>query len=322
MVSANEIETELNIKFTAQQKVYFENRMANKYVPPSSNHQISTILTKLNRPATYFRLCQLICKFKQSWDFATFTYLLLKKKNASDIEMYEMIFRDMPQITSVREYSKEYAAEYIANILNGLNLKPNSLLDIGCGNCIMTRDLGHTLGIKSADIYGADIPQEFEQKWAETRPAEIKFIEIHDNKLRFDRKFDLITCMMVLHHVPENALEQYMADIYKLLTPGGIFLIKEHDCFNAADYMIADIEHSLYVAKEAFALQKDRKLTNQSRKTIADQIMVYKDRFTWRVLLQRVGFICIYENPYDGGLSNTYLPNRAYLAIFQRPMQN
>jgi 2-polyprenyl-3-methyl-5-hydroxy-6-metoxy-1,4-benzoquinol methylase len=316
MLSANDIEQNLGIQLTSAQKNYFENRQLNKYVLPSSNLQISTLLTKFNKPQVYFRLCTLICKFKQTYDFPKFTYFLLKNKYAKDIEIYENIFKDIPKIVSVTEYSKEYVAEYIVNILNSLKLKPTSLLDIGCGNCIITRDLGFALNMKPQDIYGADIPQEFEQKWKETRPKEIKFIEIKDNKLKFDRTFDMITCMMVLHHVPENVLEEYISEIYKLLNKGGVFILKEHDCFNAVDYIIADIEHSLYIAKEEFASNKNRKLSEKVIKNILDQKMVYKDRFTWKVLIQKVGFKCIYENPFDKTLSNTYSGDRAYLAVF------
>ena len=317
-VSVQDIQSELGIRFTPNQQSYFQNKQLNKYVYPESDNQISTLLTKLNKPAIYFRLCQLICKFKHSWDFATYTNDLLRNKKSRDTFILERLFQDT-ESKSVTEYSKDYIAEYIINILNNLHLsKPRSLLDIGCGNCIFTKDLGVAMQIKPTDIYGADVAQEFELNWKATRPADIQFVEIRNNKLQFARKFDLITCMMVLHHVPEEVLLEYIAEIYKLLTPGGVFIIKEHDCYNAADYMIADLEHSLYIAKEAAVHTKSNRLTAQSKKKIADQRISYKDRFTWRVLIQRAGFKCIYENPYDMGLSNTYAPNRAYLAVFQK----
>jgi 2-polyprenyl-3-methyl-5-hydroxy-6-metoxy-1,4-benzoquinol methylase len=317
-VSVKDIQTELGIRFTRSQESFLQNKQLNKYVYPESDYQISTLLTKLNKPAVYFRLCQLICKFKRSWDFAAYTTDLLRNKKAKDSFIFERLFKDT-ESKSVTEFSKEYVAEYIINIFNNLHIpKPRSLLDIGCGNCIFTKDLGMAMQIKPADIYGADVAQEFELNWKATRPSDIKFVEIQNNKLRFDRKFDMITSMMVLHHVPEEVLLEYIAEIYKLLNPGGVFVIKEHDCYNAADYMIADLEHSLYIAKEAAVITKNNRLSADSIKKIADQHISYKDRFTWRVLIQREGFKCIYENPYDMGLSNTYAPNRAYLAIFQK----
>jgi 2-polyprenyl-3-methyl-5-hydroxy-6-metoxy-1,4-benzoquinol methylase len=322
MISVNDIEKELDIKLTSNQKLYFQNRQFDKYVLPASNIQISTLLNKFNRPAVYYNLCQLISKFKKSWDFATFTYFLLKNKKSKDFEIYEKIFQDIPKISSVREYSKSYVADYLINIFDNLKLlHPKSLLDIGCGNCIMTRDLGIALNLKKEDIYGADIPEEFEQKWIETRPKDINFVLINNNKLKFNRKFDLITCMMVLHHVPVEYLNQYLQDIYNLLNNDGLFIIKEHDCFNATDYIIADIEHSLYIVQEAFALQNDKKLSEKSKQDISQLNISYKDRFTWRVLIQRIGFKCIYENPFDYNLTNTYSPNRAYLAIFQKKIR-
>ena len=320
MYSAADIQKKLKITLTEPQQFHINNRQLNKYVYPKSNKQISTLLTKFNKPAIYFRLCQLICRFKYTWDFARFTYTLLKNKNASDTEIFEAIFQDVAKAdaSTFSNQSKEFVAEYIINILTGLKIKPRSLLDIGCGNCILTRDLGKALNIDYANIYGADVADEFEVKWEESRPKEIKFVEIRNNKLKFDRKFDMITCMMVLHHVPESVLKEYIRDIYYLLNSGGIFMIKEHDCFNAVDNMIADLEHSLFIARSAAEAFNEHKLSAETKKKIFDQKISYKDRFTWRIMMEEVGFKCIHENIYDTGLSNTYAPNRAYLAIFKR----
>jgi 2-polyprenyl-3-methyl-5-hydroxy-6-metoxy-1,4-benzoquinol methylase len=324
-ITTDDVEKELKIQLTDQQKKYFNNKMTDKYSLPSSNQQISTILSKLNRPHVYYRLCLLLCKFKQTWDFPTHINMLLSNKKSNDIDIYEAVFKNSKDIGSVSDYSKDYLASYIVKIFRNLNLDPKSLLDIGCGNCILTRDLGNALRLESKDVYGADIPTEFEQGWANARPKEVNFVEILNNKLKFDRKFDLITCMMVLHHVPTEFLNQYILDIFNLLNQGGIFMIKEHDCFNAVDYMIADIEHSLYIAKEEFAIQmtknkssKNLKLSDKAKKAIFDQKINYYDRFTWKILMQRVGFTCLYEEPFDTGLSNSYGPNRGYIAVFTK----
>ncbi len=327
MIGADIIEKELGVHFTEHQKKYFANKMTDKYVPPSSNHQISTLLIKFNKPAIYYRLCQLLCRFIKSWDFAKITYFLLKNKNCKDVDIYERLFRSAGHITSVRDASKVYVAEYLANILNeccsdtqGKKMSPKNYLDIGCGTAILTRDLGRALGVADSQIFGADIEQEFEKKWAESRPKEINFVAIKNNKLKFKNKFDLITCMMVLHHIPTEFLQTYIGDIYNLLNVGGIFMLKEHDCFNAVDFMMADIEHSLYISQEALAdgSHHSFQLPDDAIKNIQSQHINYKDRFTWKALLQRAGLKCIYESAYDIGVSNTYMPSRACIFVFKK----
>lgn len=325
--TADDIENELNIKLTDQQKKYFNNMQISKYVFPKSNYQISTLLTKLNRPATYYRLCQLICKFQKSWNFADITYLLLKNKKLNDADIFEKLFSNVRDIQTVREYSKEYVANYLLNILNNLTIEnssikfiPKSYLDIGCGTGILTRDFGKTLGITNENIVGADVEDEFEESWKITRPKEIKYYIIKNGKLDIGRKFDVVTCMMVLHHVPLDHLNKYILDIYNLLNSDGIFIIKEHDCFNVADYIIADLEHSFYISQEYFAANpsSNKKLSDAAKQKIFDQVIYYKDRFTWKIIIQRAGFKCIYEKPYDTGLAETYAPNRAYVAVFKK----
>jgi 2-polyprenyl-3-methyl-5-hydroxy-6-metoxy-1,4-benzoquinol methylase len=313
MSTLGKISKNFEISFTEYQRRILNNKQLNRYVPPSSNKQISTLLN-FNKPAIYYRLCQLICKFSRSNNFSRIVHELLKNKERPDIEIYQAVF----QISSQKAGggSKEFVAEYLLNILFNFNIKPKSLLDIGCGNCILTCDLGHLAGMNNADIYGADVPEEFEEKWEAQRPKGLNFVTIKNNKLQFDRKFDLITCIMVLHHVPVNVLEQYITDIYKLLNSNGIFLIKEHDCINAIDYMMADIEHSLYIVQESQA--PHREILDQTKKKILNQDIHYKNRFEWRSAIQKIGFKCIYEEPYDLGLTKNYPPTRGYIALFKK----
>lgn len=313
MDSIENIEKKLNIRFTIKQKKILANKQMNKYVAPSSNMQVSTLLTKLNNPVTYYRLSLLLCKFYNSWDFATYTYFLLKNKNTKDIEIFEKLFSKKNKKDS-EEYSKDTIAEYVNNIIYNIDseYKFNNYLDIGCGNGLFTKSFGNIIGAKK--IIGADIPDEFEIGWKQQLDLTgIEFYEIKNNKLNFKKEtFDIISCFMVLHHIDLKYLNEYILTIFKILTINGIFIIKEHDCINAVDFMIADLEHSLFLA------QKAKSITTEVKKKIAEQIIHYKNRFEWRLLIESFGFKCIYEEPYDTTPYDTYRPNRAYIAIFKK----
>jgi 2-polyprenyl-3-methyl-5-hydroxy-6-metoxy-1,4-benzoquinol methylase len=313
------INSELKLRLTADEIAYVRNDMVDKYVPPSSNRQIATLL-RIGKPAVYYRLSQLICKFRGGWDFAAANFFLLKNKNMSDLDYLNKIFTDVrPKIgasssASSSAGSKDYIASWMANHIEKYIQAPQSIMDLGCGNCILTRSLGAAL--KTPVIWGADIAQEFERKWVEQRPKDITFKTIKNNNLDFGRKFDIVSCFMVLHHIPLDSLDKYIKDIYDLVSPGGLFIIKEHDCFNAVDYLICDLEHTFFIARESVA--ESKKIDSQAIINIREQKINYKNRFVWRYLFERAGFKMVFETPYDLSPTQVYPPNRAYFSIFKK----
>lgn len=322
----SDIESELNIKFTKQEIQWWDSRNLDKYVLPNSNCQISTILTKFNKPRYYYRLCLLFSKFIHSYKFADIFYFLFKNKNSSDMEIYEKMSQSnsgkrilnekTSQSESKENYSREHIAEYLYYELNKAidmkKLKIKTYLDIGCGNCILTRDLGKYLELLPENIYGADIETTFEESWKDERPSDINFVTIHNNKLKFDTKFDIISCIMVLHHVPKNILLDYIKQIYNLLNSDGLFLIKEHDCHYAIDSVIADIEHSLYIYQNSSTSHDDLK------NKIFEQENHFYNKYEWQYMFSKVGFKLIYTTPYDISLNQNYAPSRGYLALYKK----
>ena len=312
----------VGIKFTDDQIAYFNNTKLNLYSPPIHHKQFTTLLTKVKSPIIYFRLCQLLSKFIHTWDYSKLTYALLKNKYENDISMFKILFNVNKKESDVYEFSKKYLGDYYANIIKTAILnkltelnKVESILDIGCGDCILTKYIGESLNAKH--IYGADIEKEFEIGWEKARPTDITFVTIKHNILKFNRKFDAICCIMVMHHIPEHVLQDYLESIHQYLNKGGLFLIKEHDCFNSIDYMMADIEHSLYIANNEYN-RNNLDVDSWFNRIDKEPLINYKDRFTWNVLISRVGFECIYENVFDTRLSNIYTPTKGYVALFKK----
>jgi ubiquinone/menaquinone biosynthesis C-methylase UbiE len=62
-----------------------------------------------------------------------------------------------------------------------------------------------------------------------------------------DHTFDGITMLQVLHHVDDQLFTLY--ELYRVLKPGGILFIREHDCTSIEDKYIIDIEHLVYESK-------------------------------------------------------------------------
>ena len=99
------------------------------------------------------------------------------------------------------------------------NAKFENYLDVGCNNGLMTKEFAKL--VKAEVVYGCDV--------AENLVVGIK----HFPSAKFDtinKKFDLITCFMVFHHLGSEELLNFMlTNIYRCLNSNGYLFIREHD---------------------------------------------------------------------------------------------
>jgi len=96
------------------------------------------------------------------------------------------------------------------------------ILDIGTMDCGFIANL-NTLG----QAQGINI-ESFDQYNYHTDTSCVK---IYDgiNVPYDDNTFDLVTVLMVLHHVPKDSIDTLLKSIYDVLKPGGLLLIRDHD---------------------------------------------------------------------------------------------
>jgi len=114
---------------------------------------------------------------------------------------------------------------------------PRSYLDVGCSRGIITSLLSSTMKIPAA--YAIDI--------MDLNLHNIEYTRVSENACVLpysDKSFELITCLMSLHHIRNT--EEYIREMHRCLKPGGIIIIQEHDaqCFD--DHIFLDILHGLY----------------------------------------------------------------------------
>jgi SAM-dependent methyltransferase len=113
----------------------------------------------------------------------------------------------------------------------GLDTRTLTWLDVGCGQGEMLR-LAHR-DFKSA--FGCDVSEGMLQACADLQvrrqpsPQEIPFD---------DHQVDFVTAVCVYHHVPEPLRGSFTAEILRVLKPGGIFCIIEHNPINPATRII------------------------------------------------------------------------------------
>jgi 2-polyprenyl-3-methyl-5-hydroxy-6-metoxy-1,4-benzoquinol methylase len=91
---------------------------------------------------------------------------------------------------------------------------PRSVLDVGCGEGVLTYRLAEQLGEKP--IVGIDLPDpKLEAEWSSRRRENLEFRAFDGNHLPFgDDVFDLVAATEVLEHVPDP--EQTLAEMARV----------------------------------------------------------------------------------------------------------
>ena len=101
-----------------------------------------------------------------------------------------------------------------------------SVLDIGCGTGTLAIAAKRRVG--QAAVVGVDASPEMiarARKKARRAAAAISFETAAVEKLPFaDRSFDVVLSTVMLHHLPEDARRKCIAEVSRVLKPGGRFL--------------------------------------------------------------------------------------------------
>lgn len=186
----------------------------------------------------------------------------------------------------------------------------NNYLDIGCGNGAITRGLGKHFGLSEDRIHGADIAS-----WAghdhqnEALPGfTFKTISVGTSaapKYEIDLpngSCSLISMLMVLHHIHSDQMSMMFAELRRLVSPGGLILIREHDSPNPMIDALINIEHGVFEV----ALEK---LTTGPKFT-ANYFGQYRTKREWRRMFEYYGFVHLMTTEHHG-------QTRGYYSLFQ-----
>lgn len=128
-------------------------------------------------------------------------------------------------------------------IMLGKNKKFKKYLDFGTNDGEITEEIGGYFTTSLKNVYGIDVKDSMDPNTNYSKKFNFQFYDGY--KIPFpDQTFDLITSFQVLHHIPHY--KKMLKEIYRVLKPNGVFIIREHDVKSKIDAYIINIQHFLY----------------------------------------------------------------------------
>jgi SAM-dependent methyltransferase len=200
-------------------------------------------------------------------------YSVLQKKYMELAEKYEIV------AVGSDEQRGENRIRAISKRID-MRFRVSSYLDIGCFDGGITEAMGRCFHLDKHQTHGVDI-KPYKDEY-----ANITFTAYDGIKLPFsDDSFDLITCLMTLHHIPKDNLEPLLKEISRVMKHDGIIILREHDIGQRQvelKHHVLDIMHDFY----------DYVWSNKLGQWVIDfEKTNYKTSIEWSELLLRYGFI-------------------------------
>jgi len=200
-------------------------------------------------------------------------------------------------------------AKHIWKMLS--KLKKNNIetyLDYGCGNGEFTKSNAKELQLDMDNVYCTDVVEYPSTKSLQFHLIENNMVNLPDNK------FDLITIFMVLHHVKEEEQMLVIRNLYKMLKPEGIIILKEHNApmrypDKESFKKVIDIVHDVY----DYVLDAE-----MSWKDKSDYYSSYKSMKEWDNMFLECGFNVVNNtgNRFSHSIENN--PQRNYYRVFTK----
>ena len=124
------------------------------------------------------------------------------------------------------EYKVQKMAEWFCDLLT----KKQAILDYGCGDGLMTSYAKKYF--PQSMLFGID-PSSKSIEDGKRQYADIEFDVLQNNKMPYkDASMDVIYSAGVFHHIPFDEHQACAQEIFRVLKPGGIFILFELNPFN------------------------------------------------------------------------------------------
>lgn len=214
------------------------------------------------------------------------TVLALTKKYTPAEPMIRILreaFQAFPEAATYGQRSAEFntdIAQQMSETLQGSDSrrlifpngkeKPDSFIDIGCGEGQKTSSLASSWGLSPENAIGLDIVQH------DSLPDNISFKKMSPDALPETiqpNSQDLVTISMVLHHA--SAPEVLLKSAYSALKPGGYLVVRDHNATTG----LADFLNTVHIFYDNVFEGKEECMPNvQNYKSLEDWERIFEEQ--------------------------------------------
>jgi len=191
-----------------------------------------------------------------------------------------------------------YANEIINLIIS---LQPKKIADVGCGDGKLLYELSKRL--KNSQLDGYDLAKKaimFAQAYAEgIKNLNFYFEDFKNSK----EKYDIIVCMEVLEHIPDNKINEFIKNLNEKINKNGKLIISVPSI-----NMPLHIKHYRHYSEELLKKQLNKyfkidKISFITKKGLAyssinfcliNPLFILNNRFLRKILLKIFRTTCIY----------------------------
>jgi ubiquinone/menaquinone biosynthesis C-methylase UbiE len=290
----------------------------NNYNPTFTLQQIPTLYKKDPENIIKF-LVKKIYNIKESDKEHSNKYSTVDtivKSNNNDLDIY---YNLIPYLISESEKTEfegrgEVRVNQLISLFNSREFKTINktikYLDYGGGDGEITAAIARHIKSAKDNTYIVDIEQWFGNIYNTKYIDYLTYGTITTYKLPFENdSVNFITCFQVLHHIKDY--KKIIEEFYRIIAPGGIIVLREHDCRDEYDKMLIDVEHSIY---ETTLKRNDK---NSMCNYLSEYEAYYLTRTEWNSLFEEYGFKNITRN-IDNKLSEPRTAARYYFDIYTK----
>ncbi len=186
-------------------------------------------------------------KYRNTVENKILKSLIKDFSNEDDLTFYNECRRYYKQSEFDRSVGriKEMDKLNIWSYIEKQNKEDIKYLDFGGGDGQNAFAIANKLKCKKGDVFVSDIQSWFGNENVQKYKDLLTYRYLKTFYLPFeDNTFDFISMFQVLHHIRKYELT--VKELYRILKPNGILLIREHDCIDNTVATLIDIEHSLF----------------------------------------------------------------------------
>lgn len=134
-------------------------------------------------------------------------------------------------------FARRKADELVALVTDHLGRPADQrALDVGCGTGITDRHLAR----RFAELHGVDLSAASLHEAQVANPSVTYHHQTGDHLPLPDDGFDLAFAVCVLHHVDPPHRERFVADVARVVRPGGLVVVFEHNPYNPLTRLAVD----------------------------------------------------------------------------------